>query len=131
MSVRVLMPREVWPFIYRVQVTRVIDGDTLEVYGDNGRYNYFTERVRLLGVDTPEIKGTTYAAGVAAREFVIEWVRRAREEQPGQEWPFILQTFKSDSFGRWLGYISRMYGGNGVSLNDALLSAGHATRWER
>lgn len=119
-----------WPFIYRAQVTRVIDGDTVEVYGDNGRHSFFIERVRLLGVDAPEMKGATYAAGVAARDFVAQWVHRAQAEQVGEEWPFVLRTFKSDSFGRWLGYLNRM-DGDGESLNDALLSAGHATRWER
>lgn len=124
MNVRVLMPREVWHFIYRVHVTRVIDGDTLEVYGDNGRHNYFTERVRLLGVDTPEIRGVTCAAGVAAREFVIEWVRRAQEEQPEQEWPFRPSRAIVSGAG-WATSTGWM------AAARALLSAGHATRWER
>lgn len=44
---------------YRAKVERVIDGDTLDVTVDAGFANYRTERLRLLGVNTPERKGAT------------------------------------------------------------------------
>jgi endonuclease YncB( thermonuclease family) len=44
-------------FIYRGTVTYIVDGDTLDVRLTSGK----TERVRLIGIDTPE-RGACYAA---------------------------------------------------------------------
>jgi micrococcal nuclease len=49
-------------FTYRGTVTSVVDGDTLAVRLDNGR----RERVRLIGIDTPE-RGACLAAQATAQ----------------------------------------------------------------
>ncbi len=48
-------------FTYRGQVTHVVDGDTLDVRLTSGK----TERIRLIGIDTPE-QGVCYAATASA-----------------------------------------------------------------
>ena len=40
---------------YRVEVTRIVDGDTVDVDIDLGfGMTYKKQRVRLMGIDTPE-----------------------------------------------------------------------------
>lgn len=106
---------------YRARVERVIDGDTIDLTIDAGFRSTREERVRLLGVNTPEVRGATRQAGVAARTFVEDWLSRVAD---GDEWPLIVQTHKGDAFGRYLGRIWRRH--DGACLNDTLLMAGHA-----
>ena len=42
------------PFTYKAEVTRVVDGDTIDVELDLGFSILMRARVRLLGIDTPE-----------------------------------------------------------------------------
>lgn len=110
---------DIWA--YRARLVRVIDGDTLDLVIDAGFRSTREERVRLLGVNTPEVKGATRQAGVAARTFVEDWLSRVAE---GDEWPLIVQTHKGDAFGRYLARLWRR--SDGACLNDTLLMAGHA-----
>ena len=114
-----IMPDVLW--VYRARVERVIDGDTLDVLCDAGFRNYRTERVRLLGVNTPELKGATRPAGLAAAGYVTSWLGLVPADQ---EWPLIVQTARGDAFGRWLARVWRR--SDGRELNADLLAAGHA-----
>jgi endonuclease YncB( thermonuclease family) len=64
---------DLWPlYHYRGEVTRVIDGDTIEVMLDLGCRVYQRRRVRLLGYDAPELfSGDEREAGTAAREELL------------------------------------------------------------
>lgn len=106
---------------YRARCERVIDGDTLDVTIDQGLHTHRTERVRLLGVNTPELKGATRPAGLAAAGYVTSWLGMAPYDD---EWPLIVQTAKGDAFGRWLARVWRR--SDGRELNADLLAAGHA-----
>ena len=44
-------------YVYKCEIVKVIDGDTLDVLIDLGFNIKMKERVRLLGVDTPEVFG--------------------------------------------------------------------------
>ncbi len=103
---------------YQARVVRVIDGDTLLVELDTGFHSTRWERLRLLGVDCPEIVGTDRQAGMDARNFVRAWVASDTDT-----WPYLVVTSKTDSFGRYLATITRK--ADGVSLADALIAAGH------
>lgn len=107
---------DIWA--YRARVERVVDGDTLDVTIDQGLHTHRTERVRLLGVNTPETKGATKMAGRLATIYVEDWLAEA-----DGDWPLIVQTHKGDAFGR---YLARVWRGDGRCLNDDLLAAGHA-----
>ena len=41
-------------YVYKCKVTRVVDGDTLDVVLDLGFAINYNDRVRLMGIDTPE-----------------------------------------------------------------------------
>src|SRR5213594_778399 len=60
-----------------------------------------TERIRVLGVDTPELKGgteETRAAALKAKEFTAAWLAQG---------PVTLATCQLDSFGRVLATVTR------------------------
>ena len=46
------------PHIYRADITRVVDGDTCDVTLHLGFDILYKGRVRLTGIDTPELKQT-------------------------------------------------------------------------
>lgn len=118
--------------VWTVTVTRVVDGDTLEVRFPNGE----TDTLRLLGVDTPE---TAYGS-VTPDEFegipdtdrgrihLYEWGGKASEyatEQLADEEIRIEVDEQADrrgSFGRLLVYV---YAG-GENFNKRLLEGGYA-----
>jgi endonuclease YncB( thermonuclease family) len=87
--------------------------------------------VRLLGVNTSEIRAKDPKERLKAENaklFAEKWFSSNTitppEADPFREWPFVIQTSKGDSFGRWLGRVwSRR---NGDELNQALLDSGHA-----
>lgn len=91
-------------------VLRVVDGDTF-ILAHVGIPP--EERVRILGVDTPERGQPNYAEATA---FTRAWITAG---------DFALTTCKRDSFGRLLSTVTR---GND-NLSDALLNAGLAVRY--
>jgi micrococcal nuclease len=109
-------------WVYRAYCVRVVDGDTLDVYLDSGFHSYRVERLRLLGVNCPEVRGPTKAAGDAATRYVGDWLVVA--ETPADEWSLVIQTQKTDVFGRYLTTLWRVV--DGACLNEDLLASGHA-----
>jgi len=105
---------------YRARPSRIVDGDTIDVTIDLGFRVVTFQRLRLAGVNTPEIRGAERPAGLDATEFVNEWIARARTA--GDDWPLVIKTGKTGKYGRW---IARLYNTAGDCLNDDLDSAGH------
>lgn len=101
-------------YYYKCSVVRVVDGDTLICKIDNGFHSTQMERLRLLNVDTPEMVGSTRAKGIEAKTFTQSWIDM---NSNFTEFPFIVHTIKTDSFGRYLAVI---WNSNGDSLNDAI-----------
>jgi micrococcal nuclease len=113
-------------------VTRVIDGDTVEVEFQNGE----TDTVRLIGVDTPEttLSRTDPAEfeGIpttpAGKDHLYNWGQRASDfatDQLGGQQVRVVTDSEGDrrgSFGRLLAYI---YVG-GENFNRQLLEEGYA-----
>ena len=111
------MPQHSW--VFPARLVRIIDGDTVVTECDCGFSTYRIDHLRLLGVNTPERHGPSKAAGDAATAYVIEWMRAAVGE-----WPLIVETHKSDDFGRYLALVWRL--ADQRQLNDDLLTSGHA-----
>jgi micrococcal nuclease len=116
------MPTHNW--VFPAQLVRVVDGDTVDVSISQGMHAYRTERLRLLGVNAPEARGATKAAGDAATAFVVDWMGVAVGE-----WPLRIETHKSDVFGRYLALCFRVI--DGRCLNEDLLSSGNAVVFVR
>lgn len=113
------MPPQLW--VYRSRVVRVVDGDTVDIEIDAGFRSHRIERIRLLGVNAPEVKGISRLDGDAATAYVRAWL--SSDGSP-DAWPLRIQTEKSDSFGRYLGRLWRI--SDGRELNADLLDSGHA-----
>lgn len=111
------MPTQQW--VFPAQLIRVIDGDSAVLRLDCGFNTYRIDHIRLLGVDAPEVRGVSRNAGIAATAYVRGWYSQAVGE-----WPLIVRTYKSDSFGRYLALCWRII--DGACLNRDLLAAGHA-----
>jgi micrococcal nuclease len=95
-----------------VEVTRVVDGDTIDISPSvEGR-----SRVRLIGMDTPEVYFGTQPYGPEASAF-------AKRELDGKEVGLELDVQKIDPYGRLLAYV---YLPNGEMFNETLLEEGYA-----
>ena len=111
---------------YKTKVVRVVDGDTVDVDIDLGFGVWLRkERVRLLGVDTPESRTRDKEEkkyGLAAKAFLTEKLG----DSP------ILKTTKDGKgkFGRILGVFLVDDGeGRTRSVNDWLISEHHAVEY--
>lgn len=124
---------------YRAELARVIDGDTIDFRVDLGFGHHVTPlRIRLAGLNTPEIRGPDKEAGAEAAQYVAAWCTETiaaaspvmdTGRDPG--WPFVLETEKTGKYGRWLATVWARAGTGtiGPSLNRLLLEEGHATLW--
>lgn len=80
-------------FTYRGTVTHIVDGDTLDVRLTSGK----TERIRLIGIDTPE-RGVCYFSQATARARQLAMSKRVvLRGDPTQD--------TRDRYGRLLAYV--------------------------
>jgi micrococcal nuclease len=105
-------------YVYRATYLANYDGDTIDLNVDLGFQIAVTIRVRLLGVDTPELRGVDEAEktrGLRAKEFTREFLE-------GKE--VVVRTYKDKKgkYGRWL---AELWVGQ-RSLGEALQEAGLA-----
>lgn len=108
------------PYVYRVELRRVVDGDTVVLDLDMGFKCWLSgQYVRLYDVDTPEIFGRNATPeGQAAKAFTVQWFRE------GATFTMISRRYDHrEKYGRILGDIHR--DDDPISLNQALLAAGH------
>lgn len=103
-------------YTYKAKILEVIDGDTLDIVIDLGFEVSYKIRVRLLGVDTPEIHSKDLEikkSGLISKKFVEDWVGRNPE--------VIVSTVKdkTEKYGRILATIRPLTGND--ALNDLLI----------
>ena len=104
-------------YIYKAKCKRVIDGDTFDAIVDVGFYISVHQRIRLKGVDAPEIFGVSknsreYKQGIRAKKY-LEW----RFFENNNE--CILETHRTGKYGRWIAVVWLQ--DSNVSLNQELL----------
>jgi micrococcal nuclease len=94
-------------------VTRVVDGDTLDVNDD--------VRVRLIGVDTPEVYGGVECYGPEASEQAnhLAWGKEVRLELDPTQGTY-------DKYDRLLAYV---WFTDGRMLNDMLITGGYGREY--
>ena len=90
-----------------VTVTRVIDGDTIDVLLDGKQ-----TRVRYVGINTPERDESCYSEATQANRDLVE----------GKTVTLVTDTSNTDQYDRLLRYIYA----DGVFVNDALVRNGYA-----
>jgi micrococcal nuclease len=117
------MPEQAW--VFNAHLRKVVDGDTLDAMLDAGLHGYRVARLRILGVNAPEVHGASRPAGLAATAYVVAWLATVPADD---EWPLRIQTAKSDVFGRYLATIWRRY--DGACIGTALLASHHAVPFD-
>ena len=111
-------------YVYAAKLERVVDGDTYELMVDLGCSVWHKLTVRLLGVNTPETRGETREAGLAATTEAERWFRDHHtlvielRKEPKQ---------RVDAFRRYLALIyGTNFAGHQASLAEHLLATHHA-----
>jgi micrococcal nuclease len=107
---------------YVKKVTKIVDGDTIDVDIDLGFDISFSSRVRLAGIDTPESRTRDLEEkklGLEAKEYLKHAISNAKT--------VVIKTEKinsSEKYGRILGWV--YLDGDTVSINDHMINVGHA-----
>lgn len=131
--------------VYRCKITRVIDGDTVDASIDLGFKIMYADRIRLMGLDTPESRTRNRREkelGLASKARLKELLAYAPAGKRGAKW-VTLETSKQGTgkFGRILGKLFinsatpiQIYTGSDLlmtgtlDINQTLIDEGHA-RW--
>lgn len=104
---------------YRAELVDIYDGDTLTCHIDLGFNTWLRDqKIRLYGIDTPELRGVERPEGLLVRD----WLREQFTDPS-----FILLSHKdrSGKFGRWLGTILK----DGRNLNEEMVDRGMAEEY--
>lgn len=107
---------------YIATLNRVIDGDTISVDVQLGFFIQQTMKLRLAGIDTPELRGEYKQAGLEAKRFV--------EAELASAHVICIETYKLGKYGRYVAevyYSKRKIKATSIfkkkySLNQALLA---------
>lgn len=99
------------------EVYKIVDGDTIDVVIDVG-FNIFTlQRIRLAGIDAPELhtrNAEEKEHAIKAKGFVIDFFEDAKKNN----YQITIKTTLDDKYGRMLGRVVA----NAQCLNDLLLT---------
>ena len=113
------------PYIYRIkQITKVIDGDTIDADIDLGFDISLSKRIRLAAVDTPESRtadANEKKYGLESKEWLKHKVENAKN--------ILIKTELPDStekYGRIIGHL--FINDQETSLNNQMITEGYA--WE-
>ena len=110
-------------FEYRIkQVTKIVDGDTIDVDIDLGFNISYSQRLRLAGIDTPESRTSDKfekTLGIESKEYLKYKFKDAKD--------IVVKTEKPDSsekYGRILVWV--YLDGNTKSINEQMIEDGYA-----
>ena len=108
-------------FSYRInKITKIVDGDTIDVLLDMGFDIKYKSRVRLFGIDTPESRTRNKeekVRGLLSKVYLKEALKKAKK--------LTIKTHKGSEtgkFGRILGEIFA----DGINLNLKMCTEGYA-----
>lgn len=101
-------------YTYNAKIIGVVDGDTVDADLDLGCFVHTVARLRLLGVNAPELHGETREAGLRAKARLAELVEGKT---------VVIQTHRDqrEKFGRFLASIQTADG----DAADVLIREGH------
>ena len=105
---------------YKIKkITRIVDGDTVDLDIDLGFGITVSHRIRLKGINAPETKTLDLEEknkGIQARLWLDKELSRSGE--------WIIETTKEDKYGRMLGTLYLV--GDPVTVNERMLNEGIA-----
>jgi micrococcal nuclease len=107
---------------YVKKVSKIVDGDTIDVDIDLGFDISFSSRVRLAGIDTPEsrtLDKMEKALGLESKAYLKSQIDSAKT--------IVIKTEKmnsSEKYGRILGWV--FLDGSDLSINEKMIQDGYA-----
>ena len=111
-------------YTYKIEVDRVVDGDTIDAIIDLGFDVSVKKRIRFMGVNAPESRtrdADEKVRGLAAKKRVEELLQDAEV--------ITVKSHGVGKFGRCLGELILTQAGEDVNLNELLISEGHAVEY--
>ncbi len=114
-------------WLYRAKVINIIDGDTVDLLVDKGTDDYKKMRIRLKGINAPEIHNVkhgskTHIKGMASKKVLEEKIL-------GKEVMLTTYKDKTGKYGRYIGVIDLPTGPKTMSyidINHWMTSKGYA-----
>lgn len=111
-------------YTYKATIVNVVDGDTFDAHIDVGFNTYLFKRLRLLDIDTWELRLDEYDQGVLAKE-------RAEQLLAESDYQVFIQT-EMDGEGKYGRVLARVWtktdlGGAHKNIASVLLNEGHGT----
>lgn len=106
-------------YYYKCNVTKIYDGDTITCDIDLGFGIVIQkQKIRLYGINTPEIRGDSRQEGLQSKHKLIEFLENK---------DIILESIKDKKgkYGRWLGIIYA----DGINVNDWLIENSLAVKY--
>lgn len=108
------------PYLYIATVVNTYDGDTTTLNIDLGFDITSKQRVRLYGIDAPEVRGTERKEGIKSREYLRQiipdnsavYVRTIRD--------------KKGKYGRYLAILYVKHGERFLNVNKFMVKTDHA-----
>ncbi len=98
---------------YSAKIIDVYDGDTFTFEVDLGFSIQVTEKLRLYGINTPEVRGSEKIFGKEVRDYVSDLILGKTVR---------LEVFKKGKFGRYIGKVWFAHNGIETDLTELLLS---------
>lgn len=109
---------------YHASLVRVIDGDTVVMVVDLGFTVSVNIEFRLLGINAPEMKGTSKVAGQAAKAHLEQLLAQGSLSLKSEQAP------KTDKYGRWLADITvTRPDGTSFNANQQMIADGFAVAY--
>ena len=137
---------------YNAKIIRVVDGDTVDAIltlepqrliqmggkdmmwwdfgfsffapvADASRLPRTIQRIRLTGIDTPEVRGSEKAEGLVSSAALTKMIET---EELVHDGGIQIQTEKKGKFGRYLG---TLFTSGGVNLNEEMILQGYAKKY--
>ena len=111
-------------FSYRInKVTKIIDGDTIDVILDLGFDILHKSRVRLFGIDTPESRTRNKEEkkrGLISKAFLKDKIKLAKK--------LTIKTHKGSETGKFGRILGEVFA-DGVNLNQIMCNDGYAVQY--
>ena len=100
---------------YKAKIIDVYDGDTVTAIVDLGFLHFQEMKLRLYGIDTPELRGAEKEAGIVVRDLVREMILNKEVE---------IHSYK-DKQGKYGRYLANIIVDD-LDINKWLVDNGHA-----
>lgn len=104
---------------YKAKIIDVYDGDTVTAMVDLGFLHFQEMKLRLYGIDTPELRGPEREQGIIVRDILREMILNKE---------VTIRSYK-DKQGKYGRYLANIITEDGLEVNQWLIDNGHAKEY--